>query len=341
LSNDIVNNPPTANPDVSSTPLNTPTTLNVLGNDVCNNGNGCVLSNPTITDQPNNGAVTVNSNGTITYTPNPTFAGIDTFYYRTCDNQISPKCDTAIVVINVNPLGSANSTIANDDYKTTGLNTVVSGNVLSNDTDPEGNTQSITPVNVTTAQGTLIISSNGDYSFTPTNGFVGPTEYTYTVCDNGTPGACDTATLHLLVIPPDVTPNITISPNVLHGISPFNVTIKVTELNKVSTDGTITVRVPKDSRVTFTYNPSATTIGLENVNNSQWTYNGSNPFFHVFSTTQTISSGSFSMFGFVATFDPLNTDGAYNMTSTISSGSGAEIRTTNNSDSESADYFHN
>jgi hypothetical protein len=138
-----------------------------------------------------------------------------------------------------------------------------------------------------------------------------------------------------------VTPNITIAPNVMHGVSSFNVTVKVTELNAVNTNGTITVRIPKDSRVTFTYNSALTTVGFTAVNNSAWAYNGSNPFFHIFTTTNVIAAGGFSTFGFVGSFDPLNTDGKYTMTSTISSGSGSETKTTNNNDSESADYFHN
>jgi hypothetical protein len=318
---------------------NTPTTLNVLSNDACNNGPNCTLSNPSITDQPNNGTVTVNANGTITYTPNPTFVGTDTIMYATCDNQTPSKCDTTSIIVTVNPTGSANTTSANDDNATAKGTTPVTGNVLTNDTDPEGNTQTVATQNVTNTKGTLVLNSNGTYTFTAAAGYNGPVEYTYTVCDNGTPSACDTATLHILVLPPDVTPNITIVPNILHGISTFNATVKVTELNAVNTNGTITVRIPKDSRVTFTYNSALTTLGFTGVNNSVWTYNGSNPFFHVFTTTNVIPAGEFSTFGFTASFDPLNTDGKYTMTSTISSGSGSETQITNNNDSESADYF--
>ena len=185
------------------------------------------------------------------------------------------------------------------------------------------------------------MNSNGTYTFTAAAGYSGSVEYTYTVCDNGTPSACDTATLHILVLPPDVTPNITITPNVMLGVSPLNVTVKVTELNSVNTNGTITVRIPKDSRVTFTYNSALTSIGFTDLNNNMWTYNGTNPFFHVFTTTSVITAGGSSTFGFVGSFNPLNTNGKYTMTSTISSGSGSERKTTNNNDSESVDYFFN
>jgi hypothetical protein len=185
------------------------------------------------------------------------------------------------------------------------------------------------------------LNSNGIYTFTAAAGYGGSVEYTYIVCDNGTPSACDTATLHILVLPPDVTINLTMTPNVMHGISTFNATVKVTELNSVNTNGTITVRIPKDSRVTFAYNSALTSIGFTDLNNNMWTYNGTNPFFHVFTTTSVITAGGSSTFGFVGSFNPLNSDGKYTMTSTISSGSGSENRTTNNNDAELADYFHN
>jgi hypothetical protein len=100
------------------------------------------------------------------------------------------------------------------------------------------------------------------------------------------------------------------------GVSPLNVTVKVTELNSVNTNGTITVRIPKDSRVTFTYNSALTAVGFVAVNNSAWTYNGTNPFFHVFTTTSVITAGGSSTFGFVGSFNPLNTNGTVNMTAT-------------------------
>ena len=337
----VVTAGPSVNPDVMITLQNAPTTLNVLSNDACNNGSSCTLSNPTITDQPNNGTVTVNANGTLTYTPNSSFVGTDTIMYATCDNQSPSKCDTTFIFVTVNPTGAANTTSANEDYVNAKGNAPVSGNVLTNDTDPEGNTQTVATQNITNSQGTFVLNSNGTYTFTAAAGYGGSVEYTYIVCDNGTPSACDTATLHILVLPPDVTPNITITPNVMLGVSPLNVTVKVTELNSVNTNGTITVRIPKDSRVTFTYNSALTTVGFVAVNNSAWTYNGTNPFFHVFTTTSVITAGGSSTFGFVGSFNPLNTNGKYTMTSTISSGSGSERKTTNNNDSESVDYFYN
>lgn len=338
---------PIANPDFTTTLAATPVTVNVKSNDVCMNGASCSLGNPTIVSGPSGAGSTalVALNGTIIFTPDPGFVGKDSIQYQVCDNQTPlAKCDTEWVYITVLPVGNPNTTNAGDDFITTSNGVSVSGNVLVNDTDPEGHTRTVTAQSTTVAgKGALVLASNGDYTFIPEPTFTGgAVDFAYTVCDNGTPQACASATLHILVgkMPPDLTPNITMTPNVIHGVTSFNVTVKVTELNNVSTNGTILVRVPKDSRVTFTYNPSATSFGFVNVENSTWTYVSTNPFFHIFTRSASISAGSFSTFGFLATFNPTSTDGKYSMTSTISNGGGGEVKFINNTDSESADYFH-
>ncbi|MBK7957854.1 MAG: cadherin-like domain-containing protein [Bacteroidetes bacterium] len=71
----------------------------------------------------------------------------------------------------------------------------------ANDTDPENNTQTVTAQTTTTAgKGTLVLNTDGTYTFTPDPSFVGgPVDFAYTTCDNGTPQACATATLHIMV----------------------------------------------------------------------------------------------------------------------------------------------
>ena len=45
-----------------------------------------------------------------------------------------------------------------------------------------------------------MLNANGTYTYTPNTIIKGAIEYTYTVCDNGIPVACDNATLHILVV---------------------------------------------------------------------------------------------------------------------------------------------
>ena len=212
----ITNNPPVANTDLAYTKVNTPVTLNSLANDRAGNPGGSL--NPAsviVTIAPLHGTTTVNTaTGAITYTPANNFVGTDTLTYRVCDNSTpTALCATAKQIITVKSTGAANSTLAADDYAYTPFNVAVSGNVKTNDTDPEGNTQTVTAQTTTTAgKGTLVLAADGSYTFTPVAGFTGPVNFPYTTCDNGTPQACASATLYVLVQPAlDIRPDFNVT----------------------------------------------------------------------------------------------------------------------------------
>ena len=200
-------NAPTVNVDVATTIAQTPVTLNTLSNDACNNGAGCSLdpSTVTIVDQPNNGSVLVDPlTGDITYTANPGFIGLDTLVYNVCDTSVTPaKCASAYQIITVNEAGGRNGIYVNDDYEVTFKATQVSGNVLDNDGDPEGDELSVTPQTANiVGKGLLVLNSNGTYTFTPNSSFVGTVEFVYQACDDALPiQACASATLYFTVTP--------------------------------------------------------------------------------------------------------------------------------------------
>ena len=344
----VVTNAPVANVDIAITKVNTPVTLKTLANDAAGNASTALVpSSVTIITAPLHGTATVNTaTGDITYTPAAGYTGTDTLRYQVCDNQVPSKCASANQIITVSPNNAPNTTEAADDYKITNINTVATGNVKINDNDPEGNIQTVTAQNTTIAgKGNLVLNGNGDYTFTPVTGFSGPVDFPYTTCDNGFPQACAMATLHILVRPltpvPDLTPNITTIPNIILDTMNFNVVVRVQELDGAPTNGSeILVRIIKDSRVTFTYNPALTSIGFSTVQNSVWTYDGSDPFFHIFRTNTIIAANGSSTFGFVANFNPGGKSrGKYTMTSSLNSGSGGETKTNNNQDAEVIDYL--
>ncbi len=196
------NRPPVANTDIATTKMGNPVTLNTLSNDKCSNV-GCSL-NPAsvaVTVNPSNGTASVNpATGNITYTPNPGFTGKDTLTYQVCDNGIPVKCATAQQIITINATGAANATNAADDYVYTQQGSAVSGNVSLNDSDPEGDPQTVTAQTTTIpGKGTLTLNTDGSFTFAPVGSFSGPIDFPYTTCDNGTPVACANATLHILV----------------------------------------------------------------------------------------------------------------------------------------------
>ncbi|MFM2387072.1 MAG: hypothetical protein RL660_1829, partial [Bacteroidota bacterium] len=197
--------PPYANTDFAWTPIGIPTTLATLANDYPGNYlDTLVASTVTITTQPTNGTATVNPvSGEIAYTPNPSFVGVDTIVYSVCDNSTPAQCATAMQIITIYDSAAiqGNFTIGNDDYQTGLVDSSVTGNARINDVDPHGNSITITAATITNVSGSLSILASGDYTFTPTPGFEGPTEFIYQLCDNGTPVACANATIHILVVP--------------------------------------------------------------------------------------------------------------------------------------------
>jgi hypothetical protein len=199
----IPNNPPVANHDYLRTKANTPITVNALANDRCESYPNCSLDNMSILVPPARGTFNMVSG---TYTPNNNFVGLDSFRYRICQlPSVSPtNCSEAWVYLHI--IGAANTNITNgmDDFAQTPFNTTLTvsaaNGLKANDRDPEGNTQSITPITQTiVGKGDVTINADGSYVFIPTTGYSGPLAIPYEVCDAATPRACDNATLHLLV----------------------------------------------------------------------------------------------------------------------------------------------
>jgi hypothetical protein len=176
------NQKPVAMDDAAVTLKGTAVTIPVKDND--NDADGNALFNPAIVMNPTNGTVIVNVDGTVTYTPtNPAFTGADYFTYQVCDNGLPLKCDTATVVISVNPAANKQP-IAQNDIAITPEGKPTTGNVLTNDTDPDGMPLMVitTPI-VPPTKGTLVINANGTFTYTPTAGQTGEDKFCYAATD--------------------------------------------------------------------------------------------------------------------------------------------------------------
>ena len=198
----IKTNPPISNPDVETTIENTAVKTSVLLNDRATNlGSVLNIGSLVISKNPANGKAVANPDGTITYTPATGFVGTDSLIYTICDNSTPANCKNAVVYYTVKPAGLTPFTIATDDYVSTYQN-IAYGNLVNNDKNTGSNYNLIISAynKPLPSQGTLIINSDGTYSFTPAPGFVGPIDIIYTVC-GGTPKSCANATLHILVKP--------------------------------------------------------------------------------------------------------------------------------------------
>ncbi|EPF9374580.1 tandem-95 repeat protein, partial [Vibrio parahaemolyticus] len=153
----------------------TPTIIKVLGNDTFE-GDGKVVSLDA-NNGPANGTVSVNPDGSVTYTPNDNYHGTDSFTYIVTSGGVS---ESTTVSVDVTPVNDA--PVAKDDIATTQEDTVVTIDVLPNDTDVDGDKLSIQSASVPKEQGTVEVV-NGKLVFTPAENFNGDAEITYTVTD--------------------------------------------------------------------------------------------------------------------------------------------------------------
>ena len=127
-----VNDGPDAVADADTLDEDSSVTVDVLGND-SDVDDGLDPPSVTLTSGPSNGSTTVNPDGSIEYTADADFSGTDSFTYEVCD--LSGLCDTATVTITVNEVNDGPT--AADDSGTTDEDTVVTLDVLANDSDPD------------------------------------------------------------------------------------------------------------------------------------------------------------------------------------------------------------
>ncbi|HAS6974829.1 TPA: tandem-95 repeat protein, partial [Vibrio parahaemolyticus] len=153
----------------------TPTIINVLGNDTFEGADKVVSLDAE--NSPKNGTVIVNSDGTVTYTPDDNYVGEDAFTYIVTSGGVS---ESTTVEVNVTPVNDA--PVAKNDISTTQEDTAVTIDVLSNDTDVDGDKLSIQSATVPEAQGKVEIV-DGKLVFTPAENFNGHAEIIYTVTD--------------------------------------------------------------------------------------------------------------------------------------------------------------
>jgi uncharacterized protein YjdB len=196
-------NKPIANVDIALTQINTPVTLISLANDKCVVVGGCDLDpNITIVTQPSNGTVAVDAlTGNTTYTPDAGYVGLDTLRYQVCVLGEPGNCAQANQIITILATNAGNSTLAADDFNSGGQDTPITGDVKANDTDPEGDIQTVTSqVTAIAGVGTLTLATDGSYTFVPEETFYGSVDFPYVTCDDNVSQACANATLHLLIV---------------------------------------------------------------------------------------------------------------------------------------------
>lgn len=170
------NTAPVANNDSAATDMDTAVLIPVLANDSDPDGDTLTI----VSTSGVNGSVTVSS-GVVSFTPTAGFTGVESFSYTVSDG--NGHTASATVTVTVNATANQNSApVAVDDNATmTSVGSIVIA-VLANDSDPEGDTLSISAVS-NAAKGTVSVNSNGSLTYLPGKRFKNSDSFSYTITD--------------------------------------------------------------------------------------------------------------------------------------------------------------
>ncbi|MGY6427870.1 tandem-95 repeat protein [Vibrio parahaemolyticus] len=230
----------------------TPTIINVLGNDTFESTDKVVSLDAD--NGPKNGTVIVNNDGTVTYTPDDNYVGKDTFTYVVTSGGVS---ESTTVEVNVTPVNDA--PVAKDDIATTQEDTAVTIDVLTNDTDVDGDTLSIQSASVPSDQGTVEIV-DGKLVFRPAENFNGDAEITYTVTDGAlTDQATVKVTVNALNDTPEVESNIA-DQTLAEDFTPYTIVLNTAFSDVDNVDGELTFSVSGNSNVNVSIENGIATI---------------------------------------------------------------------------------
>ncbi|MEO0644529.1 MAG: Ig-like domain-containing protein, partial [Cyanobacteria bacterium J06650_10] len=199
--NDVVDNTaPVATDDSFTVEEDTVLTGDVSGNDTDAEGDASYA----LDADAANGTVALADDGSFTYTPDADFNGTDSFTYTLSDAEFS---STATVNITVNDVVDNIAPVAVNDSFSTDEDTSVSGDVSTNDSDPNGDalTYSVTG---DVSNGTLNFNADGSFDYTPDADFNGTDSFTYEVSDGE---LTSTATAEISIAPVNDIPVVSFS----------------------------------------------------------------------------------------------------------------------------------
>ena len=198
------NLPPMAMYDSVTVVANSKNVIKVLANDEDPDGDAITLVDIAYT--PTKGSAQVSGDSVI-YSAPSNYTGNDYFSYRVSDTK--GNITSGSVSVNIEQVTSVNQPpkAVNDTATTTAGKAVTISNVLANDTDPDGNTLTVT-ANTNPANGT-VTRSGSSFTYTPKAGFTGTDTFTYAVSDGkgGTATGTVTITVTAANQPPKAVPD--------------------------------------------------------------------------------------------------------------------------------------
>lgn len=188
----VANAAPIAADDAANAMAGVPVTIDVLANDRDPDSDPITIA---ALGPVANGSARIEGNRVI-YTANAGFTGTDSFTYTVRDEFGATATATVRVTVAANraPVAVA------DSASTTKANTVVI-NVLANDTDPEGDTLSLTRIVGAPTLGRATVNADGTVTYTHNPGPIGIDTFTYEVSDGRGNVAVGTVTVTIIRVP--------------------------------------------------------------------------------------------------------------------------------------------
>ena len=148
-----------------------------------------------------------------------------------------------------------------DDSYSVDQDTQLTGNVLANDIDPDGNPMTAV-VSTAPSHGTLTLSSDGAFVYTPTAGYSGADSFSYTVADTKGANAIGTVTIAVKYVAP---------PPVVDQQQPYTVDGVDADTGKITGHFNVTHDKPFTYHLASAPDPALGTFEL-NEQTGQWTF---------------------------------------------------------------------
>jgi len=171
--------------------------------------NDADIDSPSLTavkvSDPAHGSLTLNADGSFSYSSAAGFAGTDTFTYQASDGTVASTPATVTIAVTAppptNPVPNRPPTAAPDTFtvEAGAPLTVTAAGVLANDTDPDAGTTLQAQLVSGPAHGTLALSPDGGFVYSPNADFAGTDSFTYQASDGITAG--NPATVIIAVTP--------------------------------------------------------------------------------------------------------------------------------------------
>ncbi len=170
----------------------------VLPNDVASSGDPLTA---TVLDDVANGTLVLAPDGSFVYTPDLGFQGVDSFTYLASDGMYSGGGLVEIDVTNAIPVADAESFSVPQD----GFLLRPAGTLLDGDTDANGDTLYAFKAS-DPAHGTVMISPDGGFVYTPTAGYFGPDSFTYVANDGQDDSLAATVSITVVATSANIAP---------------------------------------------------------------------------------------------------------------------------------------